>query len=529
MRKLLSTLSLLLACALLGGCAGAETLTAPARFAGFPAVAGLPRDTAAIGGYALLGRENSAAIPVSHFAALGDQGEFTPGGTLLPDCAYAGYCFNLLGAAETLELQLEWAAAPAIDPDSPLLWIGLANWDTGRWQWFAPASATALALSDTAPYIHPSSHNLYAIVLVAGTAQAVLNELGFPAAAPPDTGPRVELVAPLGGAPGAQITMQPKFFSLQPFDIAWDFGGGAEPNTSTEAYPKITLGVAGQYNCNISVSNSDGTDSFDFKMYVDDELYFACGRLGTNNWPLENVTVQISGTVETTVLSDHNGFYAFTDLPNGDCTVTPLNRDCVPGQIDFTIDGNFRTDLDFHAWDGQPGHSIVGPVVYPMGGEMMTCDVQLTGPVERFSTVGVTFADLPDGDYRVTPCEAGLSFWPPYRDITLSGYDIHGVTFMAYLDPITTFDISGTVTLAGSGLPAAGVRFLIDGMGQEFAVTDAAGYYEAKGLNNMPWGGQWAVKIFVPEIAATFTPKYGYLIQDETQTTGKDFVMTVVQ
>ena len=53
-----------------------------------------------------------------------------------------------------------------------------------------------------------------------------------------------------------------------PLTYAWDFGGGATPNTSSLAAPQVTFGTAGTYNGQLTVNNSFGSDVFDFQIRV---------------------------------------------------------------------------------------------------------------------------------------------------------------------------------------------------------------------------------------------------------------------
>jgi PKD repeat protein len=45
---------------------------------------------------------------------------------------------------------------------------------------------------------------------------------------------------------------------------SWDFGGGATPNTSTQARPEVILGPVGDYTGHVSVSNAGGTNTYEF-------------------------------------------------------------------------------------------------------------------------------------------------------------------------------------------------------------------------------------------------------------------------
>jgi hypothetical protein len=50
--------------------------------------------------------------------------------------------------------------------------------------------------------------------------------------------------------------------------FSWDFGGGAEPNTSNAPSPTVTLGSRSNYLCNLTVSNPYGTYEFSFWLQV---------------------------------------------------------------------------------------------------------------------------------------------------------------------------------------------------------------------------------------------------------------------
>ena len=50
----------------------------------------------------------------------------------------------------------------------------------------------------------------------------------------------------------------------------WDFGGAADPNTSTELDPYITPLAVGQYNISLTATNSYGSDTYEFVLDVRD-------------------------------------------------------------------------------------------------------------------------------------------------------------------------------------------------------------------------------------------------------------------
>ena len=126
-----------------------------------------------------------------------------------------------------------------------------------------------------------------------------------------------------------------------------------------------------------------------------------------------------------------------------------------------------------------------------------------------------TLADLPPGDYTLTPVLAGYTFAPPSQAVTLTNADVADIDFAATL---LAYAISGTITLDGQ--PLAGVE-VSDGNGHT-AVTDDNGWYALAGL---PPGGYLltptlAGYTFDP-VAATVNVVDGDVIQDFTaQVTG---------
>jgi PKD repeat protein len=85
-------------------------------------------------------------------------------------------------------------------------------------------------------------------------------------AMPPD----ITQVTPLTGLTGAQVQFSATVSGTPPFTYAWNFGGGAVQNTSSDASPVVTLGTAGSYNASLTVTNAQGSDTFDFALDVTD-------------------------------------------------------------------------------------------------------------------------------------------------------------------------------------------------------------------------------------------------------------------
>ena len=81
--------------------------------------------------------------------------------------------------------------------------------------------------------------------------------------------PLITDVQPLTGEAGADVMFYSSFTGDFPLTFAWDFGGAATPDTSTEETPWVTLSsIEGNYNASLNISNDYGYDTFDFTLTV---------------------------------------------------------------------------------------------------------------------------------------------------------------------------------------------------------------------------------------------------------------------
>ena len=80
--------------------------------------------------------------------------------------------------------------------------------------------------------------------------------------------PSVEGVYPQAGSEGQVIRFVPQATGDAATKFAWDFGGGAIPNTSTLAGPVVVLGAEGDYSASLSVTGAEGTIQYDWTLTV---------------------------------------------------------------------------------------------------------------------------------------------------------------------------------------------------------------------------------------------------------------------
>lgn len=84
----------------------------------------------------------------------------------------------------------------------------------------------------------------------------------------PTDAPNVSAVTPTTGIAETNVVFNSTVSNGTPTSYAWNFGGGAVPDTATIARPEVVLGAAGTYQCSITVSNDGGSDTFNFTLTV---------------------------------------------------------------------------------------------------------------------------------------------------------------------------------------------------------------------------------------------------------------------
>lgn len=157
------------------------------------------------------------------------------------DIRSALYGSPVIGADGIIYCTCMHGAIQAINPDGTL-----------HWEFYTTGSGHGLALA--------SGGTLY----VCTTGNALLAFTG----GLDGTAAGVEEIVPVEGLTGTQIAPRAMTLGTPPFNFSWDFGGGATPNTSSDASPTITLGAAGVYPASVSVASSYGPPAvYDFILY----------------------------------------------------------------------------------------------------------------------------------------------------------------------------------------------------------------------------------------------------------------------
>ncbi|MCX8031517.1 MAG: carboxypeptidase regulatory-like domain-containing protein [Thermodesulfovibrionales bacterium] len=153
--------------------------------------------------------------------------------------------------------------------------------------------------------------------------------------------------------------------------------------------------------------------------------------------PLSGVTVTLSGAANAVTTTNALGVYTFTNLANGNYTVTPAlsGFTFTPASRNVTINNANVAGQDFVATATGGAFSISGRIVNVLGNGVSGVTVNLTGNATLSTTTNANgdyiFINLTNGSYRVTPTATGLTFAPTFRDVTINNANVTGQNFTA--------------------------------------------------------------------------------------------------
>ena len=169
--------------------------------------------------------------------------------------------------------------------------------------------------------------------------------------------PNILGLSPHGGISGESVVFSAIVEGSEPLSYAWDFGGGATPNTSSEASPTVVLSTPDAYSAFITAANPLGEDTYQFTLTVAQiAVYRVSGHVEKDTGGgLRDVTLTLTpgGHSATT---DSSGDYAITDVPNGNYTLTPglSGWSFEPPALSITVNNGNVSGKNFTALDEGP-------------------------------------------------------------------------------------------------------------------------------------------------------------------------------
>jgi len=113
----------------------------------------------------------------------------------------------------------------------------------------------------------------------------------------PSNEPIIYGVSSTEGYQHEEYTFSATVTGVESLEYAWDFGGGATPDTSSETSPTVTLADAGEYQASLTVTNADGSATFPFTLTISERDMWAhtWGREGSES--IKSIAVDDNGDV----------------------------------------------------------------------------------------------------------------------------------------------------------------------------------------------------------------------------------------
>ena len=189
---------------------------------------------------------------------------------------------------------------------------------------------------------------------------------------------------------------------------------------------------------NINGANITGQDFAG--RFTGTPTYSLSGRVTTGGNPLPNVTMNLRGCAIAATITDANGNYIFSGIPNNSvCTVTPFMTGYAftPTSRTVTINGANVTGQDFAGAISIATYSISGTVRtrggatpgVPVQNVTLTLSGAASGTTTTNSLGNYMFTGLSNGNYTVTPSQTGSTFTPVNRNVTINNANVTGQDF----------------------------------------------------------------------------------------------------
>ena len=127
----------------------------------------------------------------------------------------------------------------------------------------------------------------------------------------PSREPIIYEVSPTEGYQHEEYAFSATVTGDEPLTYAWDFGGGAEPDTSSESSPTVALADAGEYAASLTVTNAYGNATYPFTLTVSERDTWA--HTWGGQWGEGAVDMAVDGQGDIYVLGETNSFGAGSD------------------------------------------------------------------------------------------------------------------------------------------------------------------------------------------------------------------------
>jgi len=232
--------------------------------------------------------------------------------------------------------------------------------------------------------------------------------------------PRILGVEPIVGNEGAEVQFSTDVVGAEPITYAWDFADAAEPSTSNEPSPTVTMLEGGTYEVSLTVENEYGVATLDFNLEVIAKTYMVSGNITFEDSPLPDVNLTLDEAYSAD--TDADGNFLFEDVASGTYTLTPTHPEYVfePASREVTVLKSDVADQDFIAVWGF--FTVTGTIVNDEGGGLDNIRVIATDGTDSYEgltdAVGdFTIEDIPNGAWTITPTDTYCIFTPNTLDV----------------------------------------------------------------------------------------------------------------
>lgn len=255
--------------------------------------------------------------------------------------------------------------------------------------------------------------------------------------------PEILWVQPTTGQQGTEVEFSAQVIGSPTLIYAWDFGGGANPDTSDFNTPIVILGDVGEYDASLIVTNALGEDTFNFTLVVTEEPVVVDPPEITGVEPTEGYAgdyVKFTATVEGTPPFDYAWDFGGGATPNAPQLASPTVMLGDPGSYPASLTALNSAGEDIFEFTlvvlEIPTVTVDGRIVeYEneyVGVPGITVEIT-DGDFAPGITDGEGYYKIPDvpvGYHTVKPTDSGWLFWPGERGMTMSE-EHHTVNFTA--------------------------------------------------------------------------------------------------
>ncbi len=253
-------------CCVLSACSDASLRQLPDNgnivAGGLPSLDLLSRhSSAAAGGRVARADWYEAGLASSRVSLDDTQLVFSPAGSaVLGGGAYAIFQLSLAPDLSPAQLHLSWnGTAPAAED----LVLGLANWDSGRWELYSASDSSLPELPALDPYLDDTDGRLFLLVMLRGSTPASLQWLRFGDNAPPVI--QISIASALPARAPQEVTLDASASvdvdgSIEDYSFDW-YGSGLKVDAGAAVSASFTYMMGGQYSPVVTLTDNEGASS----------------------------------------------------------------------------------------------------------------------------------------------------------------------------------------------------------------------------------------------------------------------------